>query len=171
MTRGNLRAVLMAAAAAGVLMSSVEVRADSACVADARRYCSQIPFGEGRVLTCLQARWKDLAGACQREIQAVQNRARQIHLACVNDIWQFCQGVAPGADRLRVCLWSRWDDLSSTCRDTVTELAEKAQKLWDNCAGDLERLCPGLKPGGGQLYLCLKAQESKASGQCQSALR
>ncbi|SRR6266566_2267017 len=166
----NLRA-LLGAAAAGVLMATAAAHADSACVSDARRYCSSIPFGEGRVLTCLQSRWKDLSGACQQEIQAIQNRAREINLACANDVWQYCRGVAPGGGRIRVCLWSRWDDLSSTCRETVTEIAAKAQKIWDQCAGDMERLCPGLKPGGGQIYLCLKAQESKASSQCQGALR
>ena len=170
MTEASLRAMLTAVGA-GLLLSSVAAHADSACLPDAQRYCGQIPIGEGRVLTCLQSRWKDLASACQQEIQAIQNRAREIKLACTGDVWQYCQGVAPGADRIRVCLWSHWDDLSSTCRDTVTELANKAQNLWDQCAGDVERLCPGMKPGGGQLYLCLKAQESKASSQCRSALR
>ena len=170
MTPPILRA-LLAATAAVALMSSSAAHADSACIPDARRFCTGIPFGEGRVLTCLQSRWKDLSSACQQEIQQVQNRARAINQACAADVWQYCQGVAPGADRIRVCLWSNWDNLSSTCRDTVAALAEKAQKMSELCAGDLERLCPGLKPGGGQLWLCLKAQESKVSGQCRSALR
>jgi hypothetical protein len=53
----------------------------------------------------------------------------------------------------------------------VTALADKAQKMADQCAGDIERLCAGLRAGRGQLYLCLKAQESKTSSGCQSALR
>src|SRR6266850_727084 len=91
--------------------------------------------------------------------------------ACLPDAWQYCGNVAPGAGRLRICLGSNWDNLSSTCREKVAEVVEKAQALQQNCGADLERLCPGLKPGGGQLYLCLKAQESKTSSQCRAALR
>ena len=170
MAKAKLRALLTAVSAA-VLVASHSAHADSACLPDVQRFCSAIPIGEGRVLTCLQARWKDLASSCQQEIQAIQNRAREIDLACSNDVWQYCANVAPGGDRIRVCLWSHWDNLSSTCRDTAAALAEKAQQLWDNCATDADRLCPGLKPGGGQIYLCLKAQESKASSQCRSVLR
>jgi len=171
MTNGKLRAWVVEALSIAAIVSAGGARADSACLSDAERYCSAIPIGEGRVLTCLQARWKDLSSACQQEIQAIQNRAREIDLACSTDVWQYCGNVTPGADRLRVCLWSHWDELSSTCRDMAAALAEKAQKLWDNCGADAERLCPGMKPGGGQIYLCLKAQESKASSQCRSALR
>jgi hypothetical protein len=170
MTRNKLR-TLLTVVSAGVLLPVGAARADSACLADAKRFCGQIPIGEGRVLTCLQARWKDLSGQCQREIQEIQARAREINSACANDVWQFCANVAPGGDRVRVCLWSNWDNLSSTCREMAAQVAEKAQDLLDNCAGDLERLCPGLQPGGGQLYLCLKAQASKASSQCRRTLR
>jgi hypothetical protein len=171
MSRTNLRPPLMALFAAVLATASSTALADSACLKDAEQFCPGIPIGEGRVLTCLQARWKDLSSACQQEIQGIQNLAREITLACTNDIWQFCHNVAPGADRIRVCLWSRWDDLSSTCRDKAAEVAEKAQQLWDQCAGDIDRLCPGMRPGGGYLYLCLKAQESKASSLCRRALR
>lgn len=170
MSRANLR-MLLAAATAFALTASTAAQADSACLSDIQRYCSQIPIGEGRVLTCLQARWANLSSACQQEIQQIQARAREVDMACSNDVWSFCQGVAPGADRIRVCLASRWDDLSSTCRDKVAELSEKAEKLRQNCSADAERLCPGLKPGGGQLWLCLKALQSRASGPCQAALR
>jgi len=71
----------------------------------------------------------------------------------------------------RVQQRSRWDDLSSTCREKAAEVAEKAEKLRNLCGPDIDRLCPGMRPGGGQIYLCLKAQESKTSGQCRSALR
>ncbi len=161
---------LLAVVPAALFVASA-ARADSACLSDAQRYCSQIPIGEGRVLTCLQARWKDVSSACQQEIQQIQNRAREIDAACTSDVWQYCRNVAPGGDRIRVCLWSHWDDLSSTCRDMAAQVVEKTQRLQESCAADAERLCPGVRAGGGQLYLCLKAQESKASSQCQSALR
>ena len=170
MTRANLR-VLLIAVTAGVLSASAAAHADSACMKDAQRFCPTIPFGEGRVYTCLQARWMELSSACQNEIQQIQNRAAEINQACVTDLWQYCPNVAPGAGRLQACLVSRWDDLSSICRDKVAEVAEKAQGLQNYCADDTERLCNWVKPGGGQLFMCLKAQESKVSAQCRRVLR
>ena len=167
-----LQATLCAlAAAVCALTPSSAARADSACLPDAQRFCGNIQIGEGRVMTCLQARWNDLSSACQQEIQRIRNRSQELHQACAADVWQYCGNVAPGADRLRICIVSNWDNLSSTCREKVAEVSEKAQALQQNCAADIERLCPGLKPGGGQLYLCLKALESKTSSQCRAALR
>ena len=171
MSRTNPRSPLIALFAAVLATASSTARADSACVKDAQKFCSRIPIGEGRVLTCLQTRWKDLSSACQQDIQRIQNAASEINLACANDVWQYCQNVAPGGDRIRVCLWSQWDNLSSTCRDKAAEVAEKAQNLADYCADDIDRLCPGMRAGGGQIYMCLKAQASKASSQCQRVLR
>jgi len=165
------RALLIALFASVLAAASSTAHADSPCLKDAEKFCSRIPIGEGRVLTCLQTRWKDLSSACQNEIHRIQNAANEITLACANDVWQYCGNVAPGGDRIRVCLWSRWDDLSSTCREKAAEVAEKAQQLSDYCADDIDRLCPGMRPGGGQIYLCLKAQQSKASSQCQRVLR
>ena len=163
---------LFGAAVITVTLLGPEVtRADSQCTSDAARLCPDVPIGEGRVLTCLQARWSEVSGSCQNEIQTIQNRAQQISSACAADVWQYCRNVAPGAGRLRVCLRARWNDLSSTCRDEAARVAEKAQRLWKDCSADAERLCPDLKPGGGQIFLCLKAQESKTSNTCRAALR
>jgi hypothetical protein len=170
MLRQHLPTALIAVSSFVMLVLG-EAQADSACLPDAYRYCENIPIGEGRVLTCLQAHWSDLSGACQYEIQRIQQRSREIDQACTNDVWQFCPNVAAGAGRLRICLVARWDDLSTTCKEMVARVAEKAQALQDKCLDDIDRLCPGLHAGGGQLYLCLKAQESKTSSACRSALR
>jgi hypothetical protein len=163
-------AVLVAGVAV-VVLSPPAARADSACIPDARRFCEGIPFGEGRVMTCLQSHSYDLSSACQQEIQKIQNRANQINSACTNDVWQYCPRVQPGGGRLLICLRSHWNDLSSTCRDGAAKLVEKATKLQEGCGADIERLCPGIEAGGGQIFLCLKAQESKTSSQCRAALR
>src|SRR5436309_1912359 len=125
MTLETMRA-LAAAACASWMLIPIAARADSACMADAQRHCSSIPIGDGRVLTCLRSRWSELASACQQEIQRIDTRAQEISTACTTDIWQYCSSVPPGGDRIRVCLWSRWNDLSSTCRDAAARVAEKA---------------------------------------------
>jgi hypothetical protein len=165
------RGALAAALAACALLAAAGARADSACVADAQKLCAGILIGDGRVLACLQSSWNKLSGPCIQEIQAVQARAREIDLACSADVWSFCRGVPSGEGRIRACLWPHWKELSSTCRDEASRVAEKAQALRGACGPDAEQLCPGMKPGGGLLYLCLKSQESQASGACQRALR
>lgn len=153
------------------LLTGAPARADSACLDDARKFCPDVPFGEGRVMACLQARWNDLSGGCIEDLQAVQAKSREITLACATDVWSYCQGVVPGDGRLKACLGARWDVLSSTCKDELERIAKKTQAIWDSCETDAMRLCAGMRIGGGQVYLCLKAQESKVSGPCQRVLR
>jgi len=38
------------------------------------------------------------------------------------------------------------------------------------CAGDYQRLCPGVPPGGGRILACLNAQAEKLSQACFQAL-
>lgn len=160
-----------AAVATMALLTATAAGADSACVADAQRLCVGTQIGDGRVLACLTASWNSLSSACIADIQAVQARAREIDLACAADVWSFCRGIPTGEGRVRACLWARWKDLSITCREQASRLSEKQQALLDACGPDAQRLCSGVKPGGGLLYLCLKAQESQASSACQAVLR
>ena len=170
MTTTVTRAVTIAIGACA-LLAPVAASADSACLPDAQKFCGPIPIGEGRVLTCLKSRWKDLSSACQQEIQRIENRAQQVNSACAQDVWQYCANVPAGQGRIRTCLWSRWNDLSSTCREEAARVAEKTKKVAESCAADAAALCPGVQPGGGFLYLCLKSFESKASSACRQALR
>lgn len=39
------------------------------------------------------------------------------------------------------------------------------------CSGDVQRLCPGIKPGGGRVGECLKARMHEVSPQCVEAVR
>jgi len=38
------------------------------------------------------------------------------------------------------------------------------------CLSDYQRLCPGVRPGGGRIIVCLNAQAEKLSQQCFQAL-
>lgn len=162
---------LRLALALAALLAGAPARADSACLDDARKFCPDTPFGDGRVLTCLQNHWSQLSGACIQELQVVQAKTREVTLSCAADLWSYCPSVAPGGGRLQECLGARWEVLSSTCKDELNRIAKKTRELWDHCETDAMRLCAGMPIGGGQVYLCLKALESKVSGPCQRALR
>jgi hypothetical protein len=38
------------------------------------------------------------------------------------------------------------------------------------CAGDIERLCAGVKPGGGRIKTCMKKKITKVSAPCINAV-
>jgi hypothetical protein len=156
---------------AACVAASGPAAAEGPCVADARRLCPDVPVGEGRILACFRARWYDVSSACQRVVQDVENRARQINVACSPAVWQYCQGIAPGQGRLLTCVAARWNDLSSTCRDAVGAASEKMQRFQTACAGDAARLCPGVAAGGGKIFGCLKLYEDAVSSACRAAMR
>jgi hypothetical protein len=156
---------------AAALLGAAPARADSPCLADAVKYCPDVPFGDGRVVTCLQNHSNQLSSGCIRDLQQADAKAREITLKCSADIWTYCGGVAPGGGRVRACLLARWDVLSTQCKDEAARLEEKAQRVWAACQDDASRLCAGMRTGGGQVFMCLKAQESKVSGPCQRELR
>lgn len=39
------------------------------------------------------------------------------------------------------------------------------------CQGDVQRLCPGIQPGGGRIGECLKAHLQQISPQCLQAIK
>jgi hypothetical protein len=145
--------------------------AEDACAVDARRLCPDVPYGEGRVVACLRARWYEVSSACQQTIQRVENRARQIDVACTGDVYEHCPRVQSGGGRVLSCLASHWDHLSSPCQNVVSEVAERAQKFTSACSADAARLCQGVEPGGGRIFACLKLQERAVSSRCGDALR
>jgi hypothetical protein len=160
-----------AVACAALMAMARAAHAEDACAVDARRLCPDVPAGEGRVVDCLRARWYEVSGAGQQTIQRVENRARQVGVACTTDVYEHCPRVRAGGGRVLSCLAVHWDDLSSTCRDVVAEVAERARKFTTACSADAERLCPGVEPGGGRIFACLKLQERAVSSRCGEALR
>ncbi len=52
------------------------------------------------------------------------------------------------------------------------EVLEKEKAALEKyCKADIERLCPGLKPGGGRIKECLKTHKEEVSVGCAQALR
>jgi hypothetical protein len=162
---------LPVACAALVAAAPGRAVAEDACVADARRLCADVPYGEGRVVDCLRSRWYEVSSACQQEIQSVDNRARQIGVACTHDVYEHCRRVPAGGGRVLSCLARSWDQLSSTCQQAVATVAERVERFTAACSADAERLCGGVEPGGGRVFACLKAQERAVSSRCAATLR
>jgi len=159
------------ACAALLVVAPKSARPEDPCAVDAQRLCPNVSYGEGRVLDCLRSRWYQVSSACQQTIQGVDSRAQQVGTACANDVFQYCPRVPTGGGRVLSCLAGRWDELSSTCREAVGKIAERARRFTDACSADAARLCQGIEPGGGRIFACLKLQERAVSSRCGRELR
>jgi len=42
--------------------------------------------------------------------------------------------------------------------------------LRDNCKEDIQKMCPGVKPGDGGLMACVKQKKDKLSAQCSATI-
>ena len=51
-----------------------------------------------------------------------------------------------------------------------SELDKEIEALRTYCRADIERLCPNVEPGGGQIKACLMAQKEQISVGCAQAL-
>ena len=49
--------------------------------------------------------------------------------------------------------------------------SSQAQQAMRYCRPDMERLCPGVPPGGGRIVRCLKAHKMEMSVGCAMTLR
>jgi len=58
------------------------------------------------------------------------------------------------------------------CLVTVPAGAQSAKgDLLTYCKSDIERLCPGIEPGGGRILKCLKANKKEMTVGCAQALQ
>ena len=160
------------ALAAAVLAAALATPAlaQGPCADDAQRLCQGIPPGGGRIHACLTSNADRLSPACQQNLKAAQQRAREIHERCKADVWQFCQGVKPGQGRVLACLKSHEAELSPPCGEEFARAREKLQGIRAACGADANQLCAGIKPGQGRLYACLTSNRDRLSPACQQAL-
>ncbi len=159
----RLRFALLAPLLALALAPS-PAHAEDACLDDAKRLCSSVPPGSGRVYYCLRSSWNDLSDGCKALLDWSQRRANEVALDCQADAFSWCQGVPPGKARLYSCLVAHHKDLSSTCRKGLQEVE------WFNsaCGADRDRLCSGVPVADGGVIACLVTRRDDLSPACQA---
>ena len=90
--------------------------------------------------------------------------------ACAGDIEKFCQGVQQGEGRIAKCIAQHKEELSPGCKARFEEAAKQLKGVQKDCKDDIMAFCEGVKPGGGRIAQCLKANESKLSPQCKASM-
>jgi hypothetical protein len=53
---------------------------------------------------------------------------------------------------------------------TSTDVKQKARAFAQTCRADFQRLCAGVRPGGGRGLACLQQHVSEVTPQCQGVL-
>jgi hypothetical protein len=94
--------------------------------------------------------------------------------ACKEDAKRLCADVKPGGGRIRQCLKEHEADLSSACKENISQWKEKREekreKAHEACKADIQKLCADVKPGEGRIHQCLKAHESELSAACKEKM-
>jgi hypothetical protein len=93
---------------------------------------------------------------------------------CADDVRQFCSEVKPGSSRLVDCLQSNRPRLSAACGARIDASRQRARALIEefgrSCRADVDRLCPGVDPGGGRVVGCLRQHQLDLSKPCQGEI-
>jgi hypothetical protein len=97
------------------------------CAEDAAKLCKDVKPGGGRLAQCLKEHEKDLSPQCKESVEAARAKAKEAYEACTDDIQTFCKEVKPGAGRIVKCLRENEKQLSSECRQKLTQKRTKAQ--------------------------------------------
>jgi Golgi apparatus protein 1 len=169
--------VLFASAA---VADEQQVRSD-ACRSDVERLCKDVQPGEGRLAKCMKDNDASVSSACKEHMAKLRERGQErmqaFQQACKGDLDQYCKDVPHGQGRVVGCLRDHTDSLSASCKDQLAEIDKRHKQMHgrmhgigEACKGDVGQFCQGVQPGGGRLAKCLKANETKLSDACKSAL-
>jgi hypothetical protein len=97
---------------------------------------------------------------------------------CEKDISQHCAGLGQNATKVFMCLMAYEEQLTPACREGVLEAAmsikvgsEAIDYSLSACEADVDGYCRDVMPGDGRVVGCIKANESKVSKACISALK
>jgi hypothetical protein len=89
---------------------------DRVCADDAKKFCSEVRPGGGRMYQCLAKNDAQLAPACRERLAAGKARWDAFVSACKSDAGKYCKGIPAGGARVLSCLKGREADLAPDCK-------------------------------------------------------
>jgi len=97
---------------------------------------------------------------------------------CDEDIKQHCDGLAGNTNKLFMCLAAYEDHLSTECKQGILEAALSVKMgaaaldySISACEADADKHCLDVPAGEGRIVSCIRANESKVSKECVTALK
>jgi len=111
----------------------VITRTLEACEPEIEAYCSQVTFGEGRMLACFYAHEDKLSARCGYALYTAAAELEQFaaaltHVAseCLEDMKEHCSEVQIGEGRVGLCLLDHEDEISEQCRQAMDDVGMEA---------------------------------------------
>ena len=86
------------------------------CQEDAKKFCSDVRPGGGRIYNCLTSHNAELAPACRDRLAEAKARYDEFVKACKGDADKYCKSIPPGGGRVLSCLKGRESDLTADCK-------------------------------------------------------
>jgi hypothetical protein len=88
---------------------------NGACTEDAKKFCSDVRIGGGRMYQCLSKHDAELAPGCREHLAAGKARWDAFVQACKADTDKYCKSVQAGSGRVLRCLRGHEAELSAEC--------------------------------------------------------
>ena len=98
---------------------------------------------------------------------ATSAHATETRDVCATDTSTYCPDVPRENGALIYCLFKKQNQLTAVCRDKVAMVHANINARRDECRPDAEKLCPGIKHGGGRINACLKEHLSELGQTCR----
>ena len=93
-----------------------KARGERVCVEDARKFCSDVKPGGGRVYQCMAKHNAELSPPCRERLTEAKARWDEFVNACKADTAKHCKGVPPGSGRVLSCLKGQEANLAPDCK-------------------------------------------------------
>jgi hypothetical protein len=146
--------------------------AAESCAEDVRKFCADVPAGEGNIAKCLHQHREDLSAGCVEQMKADTKKLVEVSADCRNDVDRFCSDVEPGGGAIAACLLGHEQELDPACRKSIAEGRENVKKrVAGACAGDIEKLCKDVPAGGSRVQRCLEEHKGELSQGCVEQLK
>jgi Cysteine rich repeat len=85
---------------------------------------------------------------------------------CAEDAKKFCPGMQPGGGHIAKCMKEHEAELSPACQSRIAAAKQRMEQVKEECKGDAEKFCKGVKPGQGRILSCLKSHQSELAPAC-----
>ena len=93
--------------------------------------------------------------------------AAEQELPCAQEIAKYCKEVKAGGGRILNCLNEHQNELSDSCKIKLEESKKRLMEAQQACAGDMEKFCKNVQPGGGRILKCLREHTQELSHACR----
>ena len=153
-----------------ILLVALAARAgadEGPCAADTSRWCTGRAPAD--LISCLQSHRADLSSSCVDYLEYAMVSIEAILQDCQPDAFQLCRNVGRG-EPTATCLSRNQGKLTRRCQDDFDSLARAEAVAAKDCAADAARSCGGVKPGNGDVYICLLYKGKDLSPACRKAM-